>query len=128
MSYAFTTTNVYNNKMAPVLLRDIQNRNVFFSVADAAYDSQHIYKIAGTCDIFVVKTIPPRNGQQIKSTHRRVLSYFAQTIFDKQLTKERGKIEQQFSNIKDKELKQPHWYGQNRYQLHVQLVFLIQNS
>ncbi|MBG9829752.1 hypothetical protein BTI679_12200 [Bacillus wiedmannii] len=128
MSYAFTTANVHDNKMALVLLRDIQNRNVLFSVADTAYDSQHIYEIAGTCDIFAVNPINPRNGQRIKSTHRRVLSYFAQTIFGKQLTKERGEIQQQFSNLKDKGLKQPRWYGQNRYLLHIQLVFLIQNS
>ncbi|MGE9856473.1 ISNCY family transposase, partial [Bacillus sp. AF62] len=45
----------------------------------------------------------------------------------KQLMKERGKIEQQFSHLKDKGLEQPHWYGQNRYLLHIQLVFLIHN-
>jgi len=39
--------------------------------------------------------------------------------------KERGKVEQQFSKLKDKGLEQPHWYGQSRYLLHVQLVFLI---
>ena len=71
--------------------------------------------------------INPRNGEQIKSTHRRVLSHFVQAIFDKQLMKERGKIEQQFSKPKDKGLEQPRWYVQNRYLLHVQLVFLIHN-
>ncbi|MEW4149170.1 transposase, partial [Bacillus thuringiensis] len=65
--------------------------------------------------------------QQIKSSHRRVLSHFVNTVFGKQLMKERGKIEQQFSNLKDKGLEQPRWYGQNRYLLHVQLVFLIHN-
>ncbi|AMR06314.1 ISNCY family transposase [Bacillus thuringiensis] len=127
LSYAFTTANVHDIKMAPVLLQDIQDRNVLFSVADAAYDSQHIYKIARTCNIFAMNPINPRNGEQIKSTHRRVLSQFAQTIFRKQLMRERGKIEQQFSNLKDKGLEQPRWYGRNRYLLHVQLVFLIHN-
>ena len=93
MSYTFTTANVHDSKIAPVLLRDIQNRNVLFTVADVTYDSQHIYEIAGTCNIFAVNRINPRNGEQIKSTHRRVLSHFAQTIFGKQLMKERGKIE-----------------------------------
>ena len=41
--------------------------------------------------------------------------------------KERGKIEQEFSKLKDKGLEQSRWYGQNRYLLHVQLVFLIHN-
>ncbi|HDR6319097.1 TPA: transposase [Bacillus thuringiensis] len=127
LSYTFTTANVHDSKMASVLLRDIQNRNVLFSVADAAYDSQHIYEIARTCDIFAMNPINPRNGEQIKSTHRRVLSHFVQTIFGKQLMKERGKIEQQFSKLKNKGLEQPRWYGQNRYLLHVQLVFLIHN-
>ncbi|OUB35431.1 hypothetical protein BK708_04785 [Bacillus thuringiensis serovar yunnanensis] len=44
--YALTTANVHDSKIAPVLLRDIEDRNVLFSVADAAYDSQHIYEIA----------------------------------------------------------------------------------
>ncbi|MED3079425.1 ISNCY family transposase, partial [Bacillus wiedmannii] len=66
-----------------------------------------------------------RNGEQIKSSHRRVLSHFIQTPLGKQL--ERGKIEQQFSNLKDKGLEQPRWYGKNRYLLHIQLVFLIHN-
>ncbi|QWH75490.1 transposase (plasmid) [Bacillus mycoides] len=127
LSYAFTTANVHDSKMAPVLLRDIQEQNVLFSVADAAYDSQHIYEIARTCNIFAMNPINPRNGEQIKNTHRRVLSHFTQTIFGKQLMKERGKIEQQFSKLKDKGLEQPRLYGQNRYLLHVQLVFLIHN-
>ncbi|MGR5965597.1 transposase [Bacillus cereus] len=127
LSYAFTTANVHDSKMAPVLLQDIQDQNVLFSIADAAYDSQHIYEIARTCNIFAMNPINPRNGEQLKSTHRRVLSQFAQTIFGKQLMKERGKIEQQFSNLKDKGLEQPCWYGQNRYLLHVQLVLLIHN-
>lgn len=70
LSYVLTTTNVHDNKIAPVLLQDIQNRNTLFSVADAAYDSQ---------SIFSINPIKPR------------------------------------------------WYGQNRYLLHVQLVFLIPN-
>ncbi|EOP79329.1 hypothetical protein IGM_06308 [Bacillus cereus HuB4-4] len=127
LSYAFTTANVHDSKIAPVLLRDIQDQKVLFSVADAAYDSQHIYEIARTCDIFAMNPINPRNGEQTKSTHRRVLFHFAQTIFGKQLMKERGKIEQQFSKLKDKGLEQPRWYGQNRYLMHVQLVFLIHN-
>ncbi|UIJ70080.1 transposase (plasmid) [Bacillus cereus] len=127
LSYTFTTANVHDSKMASVLLRDIQDRNALFSVADAAYGSQHIYEIARTCDIFAMNPINPRNGEQIKSTHHRVLSHFVQTIFGKQLMKERGKIEQQFSKLKNKGLEQPRWYGQNRYLLHVQLVFLIHN-
>ncbi|MFZ7807486.1 transposase [Bacillus thuringiensis] len=127
LSYAFTTANVHDSKIAPVLLQDIEDQHVLFSVADAAYDSHHIYKIADTCNIFPINSINPRNGQQIKSSHRRVLSYFVNTVFGKQLMKERGKIEQQFSNLKDKGLEQPRWYGQNRYLLHVQLVFLIHN-
>ncbi|MGQ7307730.1 transposase, partial [Bacillus cereus] len=86
-----------------------------------------IYNIAGTCDIFPVNPINSRNGEQIKSSHRRVLSHFVTTTFGKQLLKERGKIEQQFSNLKDKGLEQPRWYGKNRYLLHIQLVFLIHN-
>ena len=46
-----------------------------------AYDSQHIYEIAGTCDIFPVNPINPRNGEQIKSSHRRVLLHFVNTTF-----------------------------------------------
>ncbi|OUB38282.1 IS5 family transposase [Bacillus thuringiensis serovar yunnanensis] len=104
MSYALTTANVHDSKIAPVLLRDIQGRNLLFSIANAAYNSQHIYEIARTYDIFTVNPINPRNGKQIKNTHRRVFSHFAQTIFGKQLMKERGKIEQQFSTLKDKGL------------------------
>ncbi|MEK4614487.1 transposase [Bacillus sp. FSL K6-0067] len=127
LSYAFTTANVHDSKMAPVLLQDIEDQHVLFSIADAAYDSQSIYKIAGTCDIFPVNPINSRNGEQIKSSHRRVLSNFVTTTFGKQLLKERGKIEQQFSNLKDKGLEQPRWYEKNRYLLHIQLVFLIHN-
>lgn len=66
-------------------------------------------KLAGTCDIFPVNPIPPRNGEQIKSSHRRVLSHFVTTTYEKQLMKERGKIERQCSNFKDKGLEQAHW-------------------
>ena len=81
LSYAFTTANVHDSKMAPVLLQDIEDQHVLFSIADAAYDSQHIYKIADMCDIFPVNPINPRNGEQIKSSHRRVLSHFVTTTF-----------------------------------------------
>ncbi|OUB20137.1 IS5 family transposase [Bacillus thuringiensis serovar yunnanensis] len=109
--------------MTPVLLRDIQNRNVLFSVANAAYNSQHIYEMARISNIFAVSHINPRNGEQIKNAYHRVLSHFIQTIFDKQLMKERMKTKQQFSNLKDNGLEQPRWYGENRYLLHVQLFF-----
>lgn len=36
------------------------------------------------------------------------------------LLKERGKIEQQFSEPKDQGLEQPRWYGENRYLLHME--------
>ncbi|MEH7735370.1 transposase [Bacillus pumilus] len=127
LSYAFTTANIHDSKMAPVLLQNIKEQHVLFSVADAAYDSQHIYKIAGTCDILPVNPINPRNSEQIKNSHRRVLLHFVNTTFGKQLLKERSKIEQQFSKLKDKGLEQPRWYGENRYLLHVQLVLLIHN-
>jgi len=127
LSYVFTTANVPDSKMAPVLLQDIKDQNVLFSVADAAYDSQHIYESAKKCNTFAMNPINPRNGDQNKGTYRRVLSHFIQTILGKQLMKERGNIEQQFSNLKDKGLKQPRWYGQNRYLLHVHLVFMIHN-
>ena len=78
------------------------------------------------CDIFPVNPINPRNGEQIKSSHRRVLSHFVTTTFGKQLMKERGKLNRSLVNSKIK-LEQPRWYGQNRYLLHVQLVFLIHN-
>ncbi|KIQ77043.1 transposase, partial [Bacillus sp. L_1B0_8] len=68
LSYTFTTANIHDSKMAPVLLQDIEGQDVLFSVADAAYDSQSIYKIASTCDIFPVNPINPRNGEQIKSS------------------------------------------------------------
>ncbi|EJR91175.1 hypothetical protein IKG_05748 [Bacillus cereus VD200] len=124
MSYAFPTANVLDIKMAPILLQDIKkDQHVLFSVADAAYDSQHIYKIADTFDIFPVNPINPQNGEQIKSSRRLVLSHFVNTPFGKQLMKERRKIEQQFSNLKDTGLEQPRLYGQNRFLLHVQLVF-----
>ena len=127
LSYAFTTANVHDSQMAPVLLQHVKDRNVLFSIADAAYDSQHIYEAASACNIFPVNPLNPRKGKQTKISHRRVLSTFLQTTFGRQLMKERGKIEQQFGNLKDKGLEQPRWYGQNRYLLHVQLVFLIHN-
>ena len=88
-------------------------------------DGQRIYEMVRICNIFAINPINPRNSEQIKSTHRRVLSRFVQTIFGKQLMKERGKIEQQFSKLKDTWLEQPWWY--DRYLLHVQLIFLIHN-
>ncbi|KIU74542.1 hypothetical protein C797_12266 [Bacillus thuringiensis Sbt003] len=66
---------------------------MLFSIADAVYDSQHLYHNADMCDIFLVNPINSRNGQQIKSSHRRVLLYLITTIFGKQLMKERGRIE-----------------------------------
>ncbi|EOO58574.1 hypothetical protein IKE_06259 [Bacillus cereus VD196] len=123
MSYAFPTANVHDIKMAPVLLQDIKDQHVLFSVADAAYDNQHIYKIADTCDIFPVNLINPRSGEQIKSSHCIALSDFINTTLGKQLMKERRKIEQQFSKLKDKGLEQPRLYGQNRFLLRVQPVF-----
>ena len=36
LSYAFTTANVHDSKMAPVLLQDIEDQHVLFSIADAA--------------------------------------------------------------------------------------------
>lgn len=60
--------------------------------------------------IFAVHRLNLYNGEQIKSTHRRVLSHFAQTIFGEQLMNEHEKIEQPFSNLKDKGLEQPRGY------------------
>lgn len=63
LSYAFTTANIHDSKMAPVLLRDIQDQKVLFSVSDAVYDSKHIYEIARACDMCAVNPINPRNGE-----------------------------------------------------------------
>lgn len=115
LSYAFTTANVHDSKMAPVLFQYIQDRNVLFSVADATYDSQHIYGVSQTYNIVAVNPTHPRNVEQIKSTQPRVLSLFTQAIFDKQLMKERRKIEQQFRNFKHKGLEQSHLFGINWY-------------
>ncbi len=41
LSYAFTTANVHDSKMAPVLLQDIKTKQSCFLLQDAAYDSQH---------------------------------------------------------------------------------------
>ncbi len=98
--------------MAPVIIQDIKDQHVLFSIADAAYDSQSFYKLAGMCNIFPVNSINLCNGEQIKSSHGRVLSHFVTTTFGKQLMKECGEIEKQFSNFKDKGLKQPRWYGE----------------
>lgn len=79
--YAFTTTNVHDSKIVSVLLllQGIKNQHMLFSVADAVYDSQLIYKIAGTCDIFLINPINQRNGEQIKSSHLRWFSHFVNT-------------------------------------------------
>lgn len=127
LSYAFTTANVHDSQIAPALLQHVKDRNVLFSIAGAAYDSQHIYEAANACNIFPVNPLIPQKGKQTINPQRRVLSNFLQTTFSRQLMKECGKIEQQFSKLKDRELEQPRWYGQNRYLLHVQLVFLIHN-
>lgn len=70
--------------MASVLLQDIGDQHVLFSITDAVYDSQHIYTIVGTYDIFPVNPINSRNSEQIKSSHRHVLSFFVTTTFGKQ--------------------------------------------
>ena len=36
LSYAFTTANVHDSKMAPVLLQDIEDQHVLFSIARTA--------------------------------------------------------------------------------------------
>lgn len=75
LSYVFTTANIHDRKVAPVLLRIIRDRNVLFSVADAAYDNQHIYEITETFNSFAVNLINSCNGKQNKNSHRRILSY-----------------------------------------------------
>lgn len=90
LSYAFTIANVYDSKMASIFLRNIQDQNVLFFAADAAYDSQYIYEIARTCDIFDMNPVNPQNSGKFKGIHRRVWFHFAQTIFGKQLMKGRG--------------------------------------
>lgn len=127
LSCAFITANVQGSKMTPSLLQHVKNRNVLFSIADAAYDSQHIYGAASTCNIFPVNSLNSRKGKETKISHRRVLLTFLQTTFGTQLMKERREIEQQFSKLKDRGLEQPRLYRQNCYLLNVQLVFLIQN-
>jgi IS5 family transposase len=124
LSYAFTTANVHDSKMAPVLLQDIEDQHVLFSIADPLMIITYIYKIADMCDIFPVNPINPRNGEQIKSSHRRVLSHFVTTTFWETVDeKSVGKLNRSLVNSKIKGLEQPRWYGQNRYLLHVQLVF-----
>lgn len=77
---------------------------MLFSVADATYDSQHIYEMARSCNIFAINPINLRNGEQIKNTH--LLSHFTQNIFGKNLMKERRRIEQHFSKLKNKGIEQ----------------------
>ncbi|OUB29376.1 hypothetical protein BK708_11885 [Bacillus thuringiensis serovar yunnanensis] len=101
MSYALTTENVNDSKIDPVLFRDIKDRNVLFSVADATYDSQHIYEIAQTYDIFIVNPNNPRDGER---------------------------FEQQFSKLRDTGLEQPRWYSQNRYLLHSYFSFATSSN
>lgn len=67
----------------------------------------------------------------VNKSEAHLVVYFpnvVRTTFGKQLLKERSKITQQFSKFKEQGLKQPCWYGKNRYLLHVQLVFRIHNN
>lgn len=59
----YTTANIHDSKMAPVLLQNIKGQNVLFS----AYDSQHIYKKAGTCNIFTINPINSHKDKQIEN-------------------------------------------------------------
>lgn len=74
-------TRLHDSKIVSVLLllQGIKNQHMLFSVADAVYDSQLIYKIAGTCDIFLINPINQRNDEQIKSSHLRWFSHFVNT-------------------------------------------------
>lgn len=81
--------------MISKLPRNIEVQNVLFSITDTPYNSQYIYKITQIYNIFSMNPINPRDGEQIKHTHRRGLFHFLQTIFGKQLMKERLRIEQQ---------------------------------
>ena len=65
LSYAFTTANVHDSKMAPVLLQDIEDQHVLFSM-QTRYDSQHIYKIADMCDIFPVIPLTHEMANKLK--------------------------------------------------------------
>ncbi|PEM46671.1 hypothetical protein CN636_06410 [Bacillus toyonensis] len=87
-----------------------------------------MYKIVETYNIFAVNPIHPRSGEQIKSTHRRVLSDFVYTTFGKKGLKERGKIELQFSKLKDQGLEPPRWYGHNCYLLRIYFSFATPSS
>lgn len=69
-----------------VLLLDRYGQNMLFSVADNAYDSQYIYKIATTYNSFPVNPINSRNGKQIKSSHSHVFITFCK-LKDKGLDK-----------------------------------------
>ena len=62
LSYAFTTANVHDSKMAPVLLQDIEDQHVLFSIADVYY----IYKIADMCDIFPVNPLTHEMANKLK--------------------------------------------------------------
>ncbi len=73
---------------------------MLFSVADATYDSQHIYEMARACNIFAINPINLLNVEQIKSTYG--LSHFTKNIFGKNLMKERRRIEQHLSKLKNK--------------------------
>ncbi len=96
-------------------------------MGDADYDSEKVRQIAEQTGIFFVSSIHPRKSNQRKDAYGRAIPLFLKTEFGRWLFRFHNSIEQTFHRLKNDGLEQPHWYGLNRYLLHVQQCIIIRN-
>jgi Transposase DDE domain/Transposase domain (DUF772) len=126
--FDLTPAGFYDNQV-PYLVRHLVNHDVFFLLADAAYDDKNIFSACKQAEIYLATQVNMRNASSPKSFKdfcRRQNWLFVNRGLGKNLLPKRNGIERLFSTLKTiYGLEQPRLYGISRYLRHVLWVILV---
>ncbi|MBA4496596.1 transposase, partial [Paenactinomyces guangxiensis] len=124
----FTPAGFYDNQV-PYLVDHLAGHNVFFLLADAAYDDKKLFSACNQIGVHLVTQVNMRNAtspSNFKEFCRRQNWLFVTRGLGKKLLPKRNGIEQLFATLKTVYgLEQPRFYGFYRYYRHVSWVILV---
>ena len=88
LSYQFTTANVNDSVPAPDLLQSLTGKQIELVIADKAYDSKKIRKVANQVGLFFLSPINRGRSAKRKDSYGYTIPYFVGTSLGKWLMKQ----------------------------------------
>lgn len=128
LNWDIAPAGFYDNRF-PELLHGLNAHDVFFLLADAAYDDQKLFARSDQLGIHLVTQVNMRNASSSEgftNERRRQNAYYVKHGLGKKLLAQRNGIERFFSVLKSRYgVEQTRLFGLSRYARHVHWVIMV---